>query len=242
MRITRFYFGDSLKTDSIVKLHHDLTHYVVKVLRLKAGNQIKLFNNNEGEFLGTIVSINKGDISVSVGQQVRTPSEDSVRFHVALSIIKGERMDYAIQKAVELGVTSLTPLYSRFSEVKIKNKNHLENKLHHWEKVVLNASQQCGRLSLPQVREPINLTELIEKSESDIFLLLDSSGSRNLNDISFKKDFYLVVGPEGGFSDEELEYSSKKTEIITLGPRTLRAETAPVVALSILQSKFGDLL
>ena len=242
MRITRFYFKDVLETSSIVKLPFDLIHYMVKVLRLRPGNQIKLFNNNEGEFLGTIVSINKGDISVSVGQQVRTPSEDSVRFHVALSIIKGERMDYAIQKAVELGVTSLTPLYSRFSEVKIKNKNHLENKLHHWEKVVLNASQQCGRLSLPQVREPINLTELIEKSESDIFLLLDSSGSRNLNDISFKKDFYLVVGPEGGFSDEELEYSSKKTEIITLGPRTLRAETAPVVALSILQSKFGDLL
>ena len=242
MRITRFYFGDSLKTDSIVKLHHELTHYVLKVLRLKTGNQIKLFNSNEGEFLGTIVSINKGDISVSVDMQVRVPSEDSVRFHIALSIIKGERMDYAIQKAVELGVTSLTPLYSRFSEVKIKNKTHLENKLHHWERVILNASQQCGRLSLPQVREPMNLTELIEESESDTFLLLDSSGSKNLNDVSFKKDFCLVVGPEGGFSDEELEYSSKKTEIITLGPRTLRAETAPVVALSILQSKFGDLL
>ena len=242
MRITRFYFGDSLNTDSIVKLHHELAHYVVKVLRLKTGNQIKLFNNNEGEFLGTIVSINKGDISVSVDLQVRVPSEDSVRFHIALSIIKGERMDYAIQKAVELGVTSLTPLYSRFSEVKIKNKNHLENKLNHWEKVILNASQQCGRLSIPQVREPMNLTELIEESESDTFLLLDSSGSKNLNEVSFKKAFYLVVGPEGGFSDEELEYSSKKTEIITLGPRTLRAETAPVVALSILQSKFGDLL
>ena len=241
MRITRFYFGESLKTDSIVKLHHELTHYVVKVLRLKTGNQIKLFNSNEGEFLGTIVSIKKGDISVSVDMQVRVPSEDSVRFHIALSIIKGERMDYAIQKAVELGVTSLTPLYSRFSEVKIKNKTHLENKLHHWEKVILNASQQCGRLSLPQVREPMNLTELIEESESDTFLLLDSSGCKNLNDVSFKKDFYLVVGPEGGFSDEELEYSSKKTEIISLGPRTLRAETAPVVALSILQSKFGDL-
>ena len=240
MRITRFYFGDSLKTDSIVKLHHELTHYVLKVLRLKTGNQIKLFNSNEGEFLGTIVSINKGDISVSVDMQVRVPSEDSVRFHIALSIIKGERMDYAIQKAVELGVTSLTPLYSRFSEVKIKNKTHLENKLHHWERVILNASQQCGRLSLPQVRKPMNLTELIE--ESDTFLLLDSSGSKNLNDVSFKKDFCLVVGPEGGFSDEELEYSSKKAEIITLGPRTLRAETAPVVALSILQSKFGDLL
>ena len=167
MRITRFYFGHSLKTDSIVKLHHELTHYVVKVLRLKTGNQIKLFNSNEGEFLGTIVSIKKGDISVSVDMQVRVPSEDSVRFHIALSIIKGERMDYAIQKAVELGVTSLTPLYSRFSEVKIKNKTHLENKLHHWEKVILNASQQCGRLSLPQVREPMNLTELIEESESD---------------------------------------------------------------------------
>ena len=102
---------------------------MVKVLRLKTGNQIKLFNNNEGEFLGTIVSINKGDISVSVDLQVREPSEDPMRFHIALSIIKGERMDYAIQKSVELGVTSVSPLYSQFSEVKIKNKNNLENKI-----------------------------------------------------------------------------------------------------------------
>ena len=241
MRITRFYFGGSLKTDSIVKLHHELTHYVVKVLRLKTGNQIKLFNNNEGEFLGTIVSINKGDISVSVDLQVRVPSEDPVRFHIALSIIKGERMDYAIQKSVELGVTSVSPLYSQFSEVKIKNKNHLENKLRHWEKIILNTSQQCGRLSLPQVREPMSLPELIEESKGNTFILLDASGSKNLNEVKFERDLCLVVGPEGGFSDEELKYASKKVEIITLGPRTLRSETAPVVALSILQSKFGDL-
>ena len=110
MRITRFYFKDFLETGSIVKLHHDLIVYVVKVLRLKPGNQIKLFNNNEGEFLGTIVSINKGDISVSVDLQVRVPSEDPIRFHIALSIIKGERMDYAIQKSVELGAVSYTHL------------------------------------------------------------------------------------------------------------------------------------
>ena len=242
MRITRFYFEDSLKTDSIVKLHHDLTHYVVKVLRLKTGNQIKLFNNNEGEFLGTIVSIDKVDISVSVDLQIRVPTEDSVRFHIALSITKGERMDYAIQKSVELGVFSVSPLYSQFSEVKIKNKNHLENKLRHWEKIILNASQQCGRLSLPQLREPMSLPELIEESKANTFILLDTSGSKNLNRVKFKRDLYLIVGPEGGFSDEELKYASKKAEIITLGPRTLRAETAPVVALSILQSKFGDLI
>ena len=242
MRITRFYFKDFLETGSIVKLHHDLIVYVVKVLRLKPGNQIKLFNNNEGEFLGTIVSINKGDISVSVDLQVRVPSEDPIRFHIALSIIKGERMDYAIQKSVELGVTSVSPLYSRFSEVKIKNKNHLENKLRHWEKIILNASQQCGRLSLPQLREPMSLPELIEESAGNKVILLDTSGSKKLIEVSFKRDLYLVVGPEGGFSDEELKYAREKAEIIALGPRTLRSETAPVVALSILQSKFGDLL
>tara|TARA_Y100001970_G_scaffold293978_1_gene445282 strand:+ start:574 stop:1302 length:729 start_codon:yes stop_codon:yes gene_type:complete len=242
MRITRFYFKDSLETDSIVKLHHDLTHYLVNVLRLKTGNQIKLFNNHEGEFLGTIVSIEKIGISVSVDLHMRVPAEDSVRFHIALSITKGERMDYAVQKSVELGVTSITPLYSQFSEVKIKNKKHLENKLRHWEKIILNASQQCGRLSLPQLREPMSLPGLIEESMGSTLVLLDTSGSKKLTEISFKRDLYLVVGPEGGFSDEELEYASKKAEITTLGPRTLRSETAPIVALSILQSKFGDLL
>ena len=241
MRITRFYFKDVLETSSIVKLPLDLIHYVVKVLRLRPGNQIKLFNNNEGEFLGTIVSIDKDGISVCIDQQIREPAEDSVRFHIAISITKGERMDYAIQKSVELGVTSVSPLYSQFSEVKIKNKNHLENKLRHWEKIILNTSQQCGRLSLPQVREPMSLPELIEESKANTFFLLDASGSKNLNEVNFERDLCLVVGPEGGFSDDELKYASKKAEIITLGPRTLRSETAPVVALSILQSKFGDL-
>tara|TARA_Y100000766_G_C18878069_1_gene591873 strand:+ start:724 stop:1452 length:729 start_codon:yes stop_codon:yes gene_type:complete len=242
MRITRFYFEDYLETGSIVKLNHDLIHYVVNVLRLVPRNQIKLFNNKEGEFFGTIVSIDKDGISVSVDLQIRVPSEDSVRFHIALSITKGERMDYAIQKSVELGVSSVTPLYSQFSEVKIKNKNRLRNKLRHWEKVILNASQQCGRLSLPQLREPMNLPELIEEVENDTFILLDTSGSKSLHEVKFKRDLYLGVGPEGGFSDEELKYTSKRAEIITLGPRTLRSETAPIVALSILQSKFGDLL
>ena len=241
MRITRFYYKDVLETSSIVKLPLDLIHYVVKVLRLRPGNQIKLFNNNEGEFLGAIVSIDKDGISVCVDQQIREPTEDSVRFHIAISITKGERMDYAIQKSVELGVTSVSPLYSQFSEVKIKNKNHLENKLRHWEKIILNSSQQCGRLSLPQVREPVSLSELIEESKANTFILLDASGSKNLNEVKFERDLCLVVGPEGGFSDEELKYASKKAEIITLGPRTLRSETAPVVALYILQSKFGDL-
>ena len=116
MRITRFYFKDVLETSSIVKLPFDLIHYMVKVLRLRPGNQIKLFNNNEGEFLGTIVSIDNDGISVCVDLQIRVPTEESARFHIALSITKGERMDYAIQKSVELGVTSVSPLYSQFSE------------------------------------------------------------------------------------------------------------------------------
>ena len=241
MRVTRFYFKDSLEAGSIVKLHHDLSHYVVKVLRLRPRDRIKLFNNNEGEFLAAIVSIEKDGISVIVDQQIRTPFEDSVRFHVVLSITKGERMDYAIQKSVELGVTSITPLYSQFSEVKIKSESHLENRLRHWDKIILNASQQCGRLSLPQVRGPRNLPELIAESKDSTFVLLDASGSKKLNEVSFTKDLYLLVGPEGGFSDEELMYARKKAEIVSLGPRTLRSETAPVVALSILQSTFGDL-
>ena len=241
MRVTRFYFKDSLETGSIVKLNHDLNHYVVRVLRLRPSDRIKLFNNSEGEFLGTIVSIEKDGISVSVDQQIRTPSEDSVRFHIVLSITKGERMDYAIQKSVELGVTSITPLYSQFSEVKIKSESHLENRLRHWDKIILNASQQCGRLSLPQIRDPRNLPELIAESKDNTFVLLDASGSKKLNEVSFIRDLYLLVGPEGGFSDEELMYAREKTEIVSLGPRTLRSETAPVVALSILQSTFGDL-
>ena len=241
MRIPRLYFKDALEKGSFIQLNKDSTHYLSKVLRLRVESQIKLFNNNEGEFLATIISQSSTNVTVSIDLQLREPEEDTLRFHVALAITKGERMDYAIQKSVELGVTSIIPFFSELSEVKIRDENRLENKLRHWKRVAMNACQQCGRLSLPDVEKPKIFQDLIKQGIDDTYVLFDASGHKKLREIYFKNELYLVFGPEGGFSNSELVTAKEKINVASLGPRILRSETAPVVALSILQSEFGDL-
>ena len=241
MRIPRLYFKDALERGSFIQLNNDSTHYLSKVLRLRVESQIKLFNNNEGEFLATIISQSSTNVTVSIDLQLREPEEDTLRFHVALAITKGERMDYAIQKSVELGVTSIIPFLSELSEVKIRDENRLENKLRHWKRVAMNACQQCGRLSLPDVEKPKIFQDLITQGIHDTYVLFDASGHKKLRKIFFKNELYLVFGPEGGFSNSELITAKEKINVVSLGPRILRSETAPVVALSILQSEFGDL-
>jgi len=241
MRIPRLYFKDALERGSFIQLNNDSTHYLSKVLRLRVESQIKLFNNNEGEFLATIISKSSTNVTVSIDLQLREPEEDTLRFHVALAITKGERMDYAIQKSVELGVTSIIPFLSELSEVKIRDENRLENKLRHWKRVAMNACQQCGRLSLPDVEKPKIFQDLITQGIHDTYVLFDASGHKKLRKIFFKNELYLVFGPEGGFSNSELITAKEKINVVSLGPRILRSETAPVVALSILQSEFGDL-
>ena len=241
MRIPRLYFKDALERGSFIQLNNDSTHYLSKVLRLRVESQIKLFNNNEGEFLATIISKSSTNVTVSIDLQLREPEEDTLRFHVALAITKGERMDYAIQKSVELGVTSIIPFFSELSEVKIRDENRLENKLRHWKRVAMNACQQCGRLSLPDVEKPKIFQDLIKQGIDDTYVLFDASGHKKLRKIYFKNELYLIFGPEGGFSNSELVTAKEKINVASLGPRILRSETAPVVALSILQSEFGDL-
>ena len=241
MRIPRLYFKDALERGSFIQLNKDSTHYLSKVLRLRVESQIKLFNNNEGEFLATIISKNSTNVTVSIDRQLREPEEDTLRFHVALAVTKGERMDYAIQKSVELGVTSIIPFFSELSEVKIRDETRLENKLRHWKRVAMNACQQCGRLSLPDVEKPTIFQDLIKQGIDDSYVLFDASGHKKLRKIYFKNELYLVFGPEGGFSNSELVTAKEKINVASLGPRILRSETAPVVALSILQSEFGDL-
>ena len=241
MRIPRLYFKDALERGSFIQLNKDSTHYLSKVLRLRVESQIKLFNNNEGEFLATIISQSSTNVTVSIDLQLREPEEDTLRFHVALAITKGERMDYAIQKSVELGVTSIIPFFSELSEVKIRDENRLENKLRHWKRVAMNACQQCGRLSLPDVEKPKIFQDLIKQGIDDTYVLFDASGHKKLRKIFFKNELYLVFGPEGGFSNSELVTAKEKINVASLGPRILRSETAPVVALSILQSEFGDI-
>ena len=241
MRRSRLYFHGPLKENSTVNLDKDTTHYLSNVLRLKKGREVKLFNSTDGEFLGIIATLNKHAITITVNSKTSSVIEETLKIHLALSISKGERMDYAIQKSVELGVSKITPMFSEFSDVRINDKVRIENKRSHWQKIAKSACEQCGRFSIPTIDHPVYFNDFIQTEGNEVRVLLDPSGNEKLKNIKFDKKICLIVGPEGGFAPSELEIARKETHVIKLGHRILRSETAPLAALVILQSEFGDL-
>jgi 16S rRNA (uracil1498-N3)-methyltransferase len=239
MRTSRLYFEGALNQNVTVALDRDSSHYLSNVLRMKVGSVVRLFNSNDGEFLGTIVTAKKYSLAVTLTSKVSTVVEEPVKIHLAASISKGDRMDYVIQKSVELGVSQITPIFSEFSEVKIKDKVRLERKCSHWRRIARSSTEQCGRFFIPLVNPPVKFDEFVTNEED--LILLDPSGKDNLKSIKKNGELCLITGPEGGFSPNEVEMARKRGHVVKLGPRILRAETAPVVALAILQSEFGDL-
>jgi 16S rRNA (uracil1498-N3)-methyltransferase len=164
-----------------------------------------------------------------------------LRLHLALGLSRGDRMDYAIQKATELGVTEITPLFTEHGEVRLK-PDRLENKLRHFEKIAINAAEQCGRLDVPAVNTPLALEAFLAQDKKATRLLLEPGGEQSLTAARALTDIELIIGPEGGFSEREVgQARTSNCEIMRLGPRIFRTETAPVAALAVLQFLYGDL-
>ena len=201
-----------------------------------------LFNARDGEFDAAVSKSKKGNVDVIIGECVRVPEQAAkLSLHLALGLSRGDRMDYAIQKATELGVTEITPLFTEHSEVRLK-PDRLENKLRHFEKIAINAAEQCGRLDVPAVNTPLALDAFLAQDKKATRLLLEPGGEQSLTAARALTDIELVIGPEGGFSEREVAQArASNCEIMRLGPRILRTETAPVAALAILQFLYGDL-
>ena len=184
MRTSRLYFEGVLNEKTTITLDRDSSHYLSNVLRMKVGSVIQLFNNNDGEFLGTIVTAKKYSLAVTLTSKVSTVVEEPVKIHLAASISKGDRMDYVIQKSVELGVSQITPIFSQFSEVKIKDKVRLERKCSHWRRIARSSCEQCGRFFIPLVNSPVKFNEFVTNKKG--LILLDPSGRENLKSIKKK--------------------------------------------------------
>jgi 16S rRNA (uracil1498-N3)-methyltransferase len=242
MRVSRIYCKENLAAGASIQLDSDSIHYLVNVLRLKPGTEINLFNSDAGEFRGTIVTASKKEVVVELDEQVAEPLRNSLSIHLALGLSKGDRFDYAMQKSVELGVAAITPLYTEYSEVKFKDHSRLEKKLLHWQKIAVSACEQCGSHSPPTLYAPLTLNEFAQQKTKACRLVLDKSGEGSLSELEKPEAIELLVGPEGGLSPDELGLlQSHEFQAINMGPRILRTETAPVAALAILQSVYGDL-
>ena len=239
MRLSRIHAEQPLTAGQRVTLDADQAHYLGKVLRARPGQQVALFNGQDGEFVAEIVAINKRDIELEI-LTARTVIPDSgLHVHIGMGLSRGERMDYAVQKATELGVSSLTPLFTDFSEVKLST-DRADKRTAHWQKVATSASEQCGRCSVPLIHSPVNLKDWLVTVPAGQGFMLDHTGSHGFTG-SRPEAVYLLIGPEGGTSDEEKHRAlDAGFSMIRLGPRVLRTETAPVVALTALQLQWGD--
>ncbi len=242
MRTSRIYLDHQLSTGSSISLPGETSHYLGQVLRLRIGDRLLLFNARDGEFAAVISKIEKKDVEVTLESQSREPQPPSLKIHLAQGLSRGDLMDYCMQKATELGVSQITPLITEYGEVKLK-ADRVENKLRHWRKITVAASEQSGRLNVPRINSPCQLQEWQQGIRPGVNIMLDPSGKESLQQgSSIPVSINLLIGPEGGFSEKEIAWArAHDFSVVSLGSRVLRTETAPVAALAILQHLYGDM-
>jgi 16S rRNA (uracil1498-N3)-methyltransferase len=242
MRIPRLYLDLPLCESQQLEVPPARAHYLINVLRLQAGRSLFVFNGHGNEFTATLESVSKKSVIISIASLVATKCESPLFTELAIGVSKGDRMDWIVQKATELGVSKISPLTTERSELKL-NAERWEKKLNHWREIIISACEQCGRNRLPELVSPLPLVDFLRANSTECKLILspDDCGF-DINKIASPSAVSVLIGPEGGFSTDEVDQAIQARFVSwTLGPRILRTETAPIVALSLLQARFGDL-
>lgn len=243
MFISRVYQAVPLKEDSIIELDEVASHHIARVLRAKNNDRLIIFNGRNGEYESIIQQITKKKVTILIKQFIPKNTESSLELYLAQGISRGEKMDYTIQKSVELGVKKIIPLKTERCNVKI-DKEKMEKKLQHWRSIIISACEQSGRTALPEILFPLSFDQFLKEVNADWKFVLAPTFNKKLIDYSVPKNASIIVliGPEGGLSQEEIDASIQNNFLsLNLGPRVLRTETAGVTALSLFQHRYGDL-
>ena len=241
VRLPRNHVDLPLAPGGRVELPERVARHLLQVLRLREGARILLFNGRDGrDYLARLAHLRKGTAQAEILEAREVEPPPPLALHLALGISRGERMDYALQKAVELGVASLQPLFTERTVVRLEGKR-LEKRTAHWQGVVTSACEQSGRRYLPQLHAPLRLAAWLERAAPPV-LLLDPRAESSLPELPApEKRLTFLIGPEGGLNEKErnLAYARGCTGV-RLGPRVLRTETAPLAALAAAQVLWGD--
>ncbi|WP_129139809.1 16S rRNA (uracil(1498)-N(3))-methyltransferase [Modicisalibacter coralii] len=237
----RIHVDARLEPGAELTLPDGAARHVAAVLRLREGARLTLFDGRGQEAEAELVEVARKRVSARLVTVAAGRGESPLAVHLGQAISKGDRMDYAIQKAVELGVAAITPLYTEHGDVRLKGERETK-KLAHWRGVAASACEQCGRATLPAVHPPQPLGAWLAARDEALRLALHPATDDAWRRRSAVTDAALLIGPEGGLSEGEVAAAGEAGfEALTLGPRILRTETAPVVALTLLQHHFGDL-
>ena len=241
---TRLFVSGALSNDSELVLHDEQARYLGRVLRSRVGDELQVFNADSGEWSATIEHISKSSVTLRVGSRLETATESPLKIHLVQGISRGERMDFVVQKATELGVKRITPVLSHHGVVKL-DKQRGEKRREHWQHIAESACEQSGRTHPPLVDAPLPLNSWFgaTKSEDSTELVLKPGATTALASIETPAiKVRLLIGPEGGFSEREYEDADiAGFQAVSLGPRILRTETAALAAITIAQSTWGDL-
>lgn len=243
MRINRIYCDGPLQTGMQVELPSASAYHVARVLRMREGAPIRIFDGSGSEFAAEIARVESGAVLVRVLESTHAASESPLRITLVQGVSRGERMDWTLQKATELGVAAIAPVLTARSVVRLDSKQ-AERKQAHWRGIVIGACEQCGRARIPVVGAPMSLRDYFTHVRKDgMRLVLSPTAPASLAGIaSLPARVELLIGPEGGLDDDELIGAKQAGFIpVRLGPRVLRTETAAVAALTVLQALWGDL-
>ncbi len=241
MRSIRIYQAGSFHLNQTVELSPEAGQHVGIVLRMQSGDAITLFCGDNREFDAILVSVQKKRVSVKIVAERTVSRESSLKLHLAQAISKGERMEFVMQKAVELGVASISPIITSRSVVKL-DEVRMEKKRAQWQAIAIAACEQSGRNLVPQITKIQPLAEYLKLCDLPLKFFLDPLQAKTWRDYNFaQSELALLIGPEGGFSQEEINLIfAAGFSPLRLGPRVLRTETAAIAALSMMQAVWGD--
>ncbi|CDG98156.1 conserved hypothetical protein [Xenorhabdus bovienii str. puntauvense] len=242
MRIPRIYHPEQLSVETEIYLSDEAANHVGRVLRMSNGQPLQLFDGSNQVFDAVLIETNKKTVKVSITDGKLSDHESPLNLHLGQVMSRGEKMEFTIQKSVELGVNTITPLLSERCGVKL-DAERLEKKLQQWKKIVISACEQCGRNRIPEIRPIMSLEAWCTENDGSLKLNLHPRASQSINTLPLPVEkVRLLIGPEGGLSAEEIEMTANHqfTDIL-LGPRVLRTETTALTAITALQVRFGDL-
>ena len=245
MQLHRFYAPPSQVTDSRITLDADEAHHLTRVLRLGAGDRVWVFDGEGVEWECQVELAGKRQVELKILNRLADPVESPLQLTLAQALIKSDKFDWVVQKCTELGVTRIVPLLTERSEIR-RAEERAERMRQRWARIALESLKQCRRRRLVEIAEPLRFDEFCRNQAEDHMLIFSEYGGRSLREIGASltavSRLNLCVGPEGGWSREELQLADQYRAIpVHLGSRILRTETAAVAAVTLAQHLFGDM-
>ncbi len=261
MRVTRIYQDCDLASGKLISLTPDATNHLTNVLRLNPGDAVIIFNGRGGEYQAILNKQGKRDWLAQIGDFQPCHVESPIRIHLGQAILRGDKMDWVIQKATELGVCTITPIFTQYCNVQL-SKERLQKRIEHWQTVAIHAAEQSGRDHIPQIQPALNMIDWLCQADDDadvapetnqsnttkqqhtLKLILDPRADVRLADIAHTdnaRQIRLFIGPEGGLSEAEIAAAKQDGyHAVSMGPRVLRTETAAITAIALTQMRWGD--